>query len=257
MSSIHQSMRRPGIQKSVFSFTRASPSELVRSKLSTAEISHRALTYLPDELLANIPEDENNYSLFQGFQASIPEREHRKSHRRRPSKGQKLIEGGSEAGDKPETAKGIKRERDRLSHRLEMMEIRKNMCSTEIHEIDNKISNLTNVRKIVLERLADIEVEEGDVEQECKLHHDSWPPKAMLIHIVAEVEAKMEDLDAETDTTYDFEGESTPTVSYSEDASEDRAMDASFMSESIYGKLPSALPKNKRHKPSSVFLYIS
>lgn len=166
MSSIHQSMRRPGIQRGVFSITRTSPSELVRAKLSTTEISHRTLTYLSDELLANIPEDENNYSLFQGFQASIPEHEHRKSHRRRSSKGQKLINEGLEAGERLKTAKGIKRERDRLSHRLEMMGIRKNMCSTEIYEIDNRIANLTNMRKIVLERLADIEAEEADAEQE-------------------------------------------------------------------------------------------
>lgn len=167
MSSIHQSMRRPGIQRSVFSFAQTSPSELVRAKLSTAEISHRALTYLPDELLSNIPEDDNTYSLFQGFQASMPQHEHRKSHRRRHSKGQKLIDDASITGAEPRTAKEARRERDRLSHRLEMMEIRKNMCSSEIYDIDNKIANLTNMRKIVLDRLAGIEVEEADAEQEC------------------------------------------------------------------------------------------
>ena len=168
MGSLHRTMRRPGIQRSVFSFAQTSPTDLVRSRLSTNEISHRALTYLPDELLSNIPEDENTFSLFQGFQASMPEREHRKSHRRRQSKGQKLLEEGQVEEEDIKTPKAVRRERDRLNHRLEMMEIRKNMCSTEIHEIDNKITNFTNMRKIVLERLADIELEEADAERECR-----------------------------------------------------------------------------------------
>lgn len=94
MSELQKELRRPGIQQRVFSYTKASPTELVRSKLSTSEIQHRALTYLPDEILANIPEDENVYSLFQGFQATLPEEEneHRKRQRRRNLKGQKLLE---------------------------------------------------------------------------------------------------------------------------------------------------------------------
>lgn len=77
------------------------------------------------------------------------------------------------------------------------------------------------------------------------------PCELWLIGTVAEVEAKLEDVDVETESNEDLEGASTPTVSYSEDNPEDQAMDASFMSESIYGKLPSAPPKNKRHRPSS------
>jgi division protein 1 len=49
-----------------------------------------------------------------------------------------------------------------------MMGIRKNMCSAEIHEIDNKILNLNNMRKIVLDRLAALERDEADLEHECE-----------------------------------------------------------------------------------------
>jgi len=47
------------------------------------------------------------------------------------------------------------------------MSIRKNMASSEIHEIDNKIANLNSMRRIVLERLAGLEQEEA------LLEHDS------------------------------------------------------------------------------------
>ena len=66
MSDLHKQLRRPELQRSVFSLAKTSPRDLVRSKLSTTEIQHRALTYLPDKLLADIPDDENTYSLFQG-----------------------------------------------------------------------------------------------------------------------------------------------------------------------------------------------
>ena len=131
------------------------------------EIQHRALTYLPDELLARIPEDDNAYSLFQGFQATIPEKEeseHRKKHRRN-LKGQKLLEAPED--DEPKTPLDqTKKERHKLNHRLEMMGVRKNMCSSEIREIDNKISNLNTMRKIVLDRLEGLEQDELQMEQE-------------------------------------------------------------------------------------------
>ena len=236
MSALQKELRRPGIQQRVFSYAKASPTELVRSKLSTTEIQHRALTYLPDELLASIPEDENAYSLFQGFQATLPEseNEHRKRHKRRDSKGQKLLEADDEGGKTP--LEKLKKERHGLNNRLEMMGVRKNMCSAEIREIDNKISNLNTMRKIVLDRLGSLEQDELQAEQE-----------------LLEVDNKLEDLLEELDdaatlghttatppTELDIETEITPT--------DTQDMSASFMSASIYGKLPS--PKTKRAKPT-------
>ena len=168
MSDLHKQLRRPNLQRSVFSFAKTTPTDLVRSKLSTSEIQYRALTYLPDELLVNIPEDENTYSLFQGFQATLPENSPElKKHRRRISRGRKLLEDDKSDSDTPPTLAKLKREKDTLNHQLEMMGIRKNMASSEIHEIDNKIANLNSMRKIVLDRLAGLEQEEA------LLEHDS------------------------------------------------------------------------------------
>jgi mitochondrial division protein 1 len=169
MTDLHKQLRRPNLQRSVFSFAKTTPTDLVRSKLSTSEIQYRALTYLPDELLANIPDDDNAYSLFQGFQATLPESSpDPKKHRRRVSRGRKLLEDdGSTSSDTPSTLGKLKKEQNSLNHQLEMLGIRKNMASSEIHEIDNKIANLNSMRRIVLDRLANLEQEEA------LLEHDS------------------------------------------------------------------------------------
>lgn len=235
MSGLQKELRRPGIQQRVFSYAQASPTELVRSKLSRTEIQHRVLTYLPDELLANIPENENLYSLFQGFQATLPEGEsrHRKDHRRLGSNGQKLL------GDKDSDVDGslsvakLKKDRNDLNHRLEMMNVRKNMCSSEIREIDNKIANLNSMRKIVLDRLGDLEQDESNVE-----------------HELLNLDNKLEDLLEALDDAAILGQAATPSTEVTLET-ESRGLDTettspTFMSASIYEKIPS--PRAKRQK---------
>ena len=237
MSELQKELRRPGIQRSVFSYARASPTELVRSKLSTSEIQHRALTYLPDEILRNIPETDHAFSLFQGFQATLPEvaeDEHRKRQKRRNLKGQKLLgEKDDEELEGPPALVKLRKERNALNRRLGMMGVRKNMCSSEIREIDNKISNLNSMRKIVLERLGDLEQDELQVEQD------------MLA-----MDNKIDDLMEEMDDAATLGHSMTPPTEADPEAeptaAETQAMSESFMSASIYEKLPS--PKTKRQK---------
>ncbi len=169
MSEVHKQLRRPGLQRKVLSMARTTPTDMVRSTLSTKEIQHRALSYLPDELLHSIPEDDNSYSLFQGFQASFPElTEEGKKHRRRVSRGRKLLD------DKPTTPDGsqglykLKKEKAAMMHELDMLGIRKNMASSEIHEIDTKMANLAGMRKIILDRLAGLEQDEALLEHDSK-----------------------------------------------------------------------------------------
>jgi mitochondrial division protein 1 len=229
MTSISRTMRRPALQRSVLSFTQQAPTELIRSKVSTSEIAHRAITFISDEQLANIPEVDNTYSLFQGFQASVPEAEseHRKGHRRRTSKQQKLLGAGDVEEDGPPNIQSLKKKRNTTNHRLEMMSIRKNMCATEIREIDNKIANLNNMRRIVLDRLASLEDEEGEVEKEVQELDNS-------------IEDMQEELDAEAEASANLPTEARPQTP-------DSPEDSSFMSESIYQKLPSSVsPKTKR-----------
>lgn len=154
------------MQRSVFSFAKTSPTDLARGTFSTSEIQYRALTYLPDDLLANIPDNDNAYSLFQGFQATLPEVSSPESKKhRRVSRGRKLIQE-DESDQAPPTLSKLKKEQKSLNHRLEMMGIRKHMASSEIHEIDNKIANLNSMRRIVLDRLAGLEQEEAFLEND-------------------------------------------------------------------------------------------
>ncbi|KAL8941543.1 MAG: hypothetical protein Q9216_002175 [Gyalolechia sp. 2 TL-2023] len=242
MTGLQKELRRPGIQQRVFSYANASPTELVRSKLSASEIQHRALTFLPDDVLRNLPENENVYSLFQGFQATIPEvdeseDEHKgRPHRRLLSKSQKLLERCEQAPNEPPSLAKLRRDRDKANHRLEMMSVRKNMCSGEIREIDTKLSNLNSMRKIVLERLGDIEQDELQAEQG-------------LVELDNQIEEMVEDLeDATTALNHPIPAAKIDPEDSASD-SEAQTMNESFMSASIYNKLPS--PKSsRRQKPA-------
>lgn len=79
-----------------------------------------------------------------------------------------MLEDDKSGSDTPPSLGKLKKERNTLNHQLEMMGIRKNMASSEIHEIDNKIANLNSMRKIVLERLAGLEQEEVMLEHDSK-----------------------------------------------------------------------------------------
>nr|POE72352.1 mitochondrial division protein 1 [Quercus suber] len=243
LSSVHRSMRRPAFQRSVFSFAKANPRELIRSNFNTSEIEHRALTWLPDDLIKNAPESASPFSLFEGFKASLPDDDadrtgKRKKHGRQGSRGQKLLEGMDEEKGPPQLLR-LKREKGRLDHRLEMMGVRKTMCSSEIREIDSKISNLNTMRKVVLERLAGLEQEEHELEVE-----------------IGDMALRLDDLQEQFEDEVARSTKSPalkPVVEEKGLASEeinqgDTAAD--FMSESIYQKLPKTneTPKPKRKK---------
>lgn len=235
MNGLQKELRRPGIQQRVFSYAQASPTELVRSKLSTSKIQHRALTYIPDELLRNIPEDEKVYSLFQGFQASLPEGEsrHRKEHRRRGSKGQKSLENAELEARAPPSVASLKDDRDKLNNRLEKMVVRKHMCSSEIREIDNKIANLNRMRKIVLDRLGEVEQDESKIEHELREVDDK-------LEIILEELGDAATLDRTVAPPTEVGAENEVEESSTQE------LDSDFMSASIYEKIPS--PRAKRHK---------
>ncbi|KAK3944761.1 mitochondrial division protein 1 [Diplogelasinospora grovesii] len=246
MGEVHKQLnRRPGLQRSMFSMARTTPTDLVRSKLSTREIQSRALSYVPEELLKNIPEDDNSYSLFQGFQASFPDfTEEGKKHRRRVSRGRKMLEDTNSpqhlALDSPLAVQKLRKEKGSMMHELEMLGIRKNMASSEIREIDNKIANLNGMRKILLERLAGLEQEE-----------------ALLEHDIVDVEQRLEEAQDLVDEEAESIAMQTPTKSDDENAASVSAKDeaaAGFMSQSVYEKLPSATSStpSKSKKPRNI-----
>ncbi|KAK0627255.1 WD40-repeat-containing domain protein [Immersiella caudata] len=234
LSEVHKQLRRPALQRSVFSMARTTPTDLVRSTLSSREIQSRALSYVPDEMLKNIPEDDNQYSLFQGFQATFPEfTEDGRKHRRRVSRGRKLLEETEHGAvpEGPQAVNKLRKEKASMMHQLEMLGVRKNMASSEIREIDNKLANLAGMRKIILERLAGLEQEE-----------------ALLEHEIVEVEGRLEEAQELAD---DAEAAALQTPTRSDDEADERG--EGFMSQSIYEKLPSANSTPSRpRKPRNI-----
>jgi division protein 1 len=234
LGELHREFRRPLMQRSVFSFAQTTPREIVRSRISVPEIQQRALAYIPNDLLSNIPEDNSEFSLFQGFQASLPDEPtgHGKKHGRHNARGQRLIGRGDEEEDDtklPPSMRKLRNQKNGMSHRLEMMGVRKHMCIAEIHEIDNKIANLNTMRKMVLDRLAGLEIEEGELEHDLLL-----------------VDNRIEDLQEELDD----EAALAPKAPESVPSEEQEEGKDEFMSESIYQKIPSS-PKTK-HKAKRV-----
>ncbi|KAK6524583.1 Mitochondrial fission protein, variant 2 [Arthrobotrys megalospora] len=216
MSEVSKDLKRPSIQKRVFSFSKSSPSEIVRSKLSATEISHRALTYLPDELLKDIPENDASYSLFQGFKASV-DTAAAKKHR----EGKNLLEDSSS----PNSVTRLTKERDRTNEELDLLGVRKSIASGEIREIDRKIAQLSAIRGLVLERLAKLEQEETQLE-----------------HNLLELDNKIEDIQ------YDMVEEGSPIENEEGEA-------AGFMSESIYSKLPSPKGRKRQKRKAMPILH--
>ncbi|PKK45835.1 hypothetical protein CI102_10811 [Trichoderma harzianum] len=233
LAEVHKQMKRPSVQRGMFSMARSSPTEIVRSKLSTTEIQHRALTHLPDELLSNIPEHQNAYSLFQGFQASFPElADDRKKHRRQPSRGRKLLEEGENTPATPTKLAQLKKEKTTMVHELELLGVRKSMVSCEIREIDNKIANLYGMRRIVLERLAGFEQDEATLE-----------------HDVMDLELKIDEVQAIVDEAEEI-ARNTATKDERDLVGDADDHDPEFMSKSVYEKLPAA--DTKQRKPKKV-----
>lgn len=245
LSSVHRSLRRPMIQRSVFSFAKANPRELVRSTFNSSEIQQRAITHLPDELLKDIPQSSSPFSLLQGFNASLPDESdneiarRRKRHGRHGSRGQKLLGEADDADGPPQLVK-LKNAKFRLNHRLEMMGIRKTMCASEIREIDIKIANLNSMRKVVLDRLAGLEQEETDLEHEISEVANSLDVMQEEIEDEAALATKSPVVGAVKEETKEASTEDSP----------------SFMSESIYEKLPAARAPKRRKNPRRISMPI-
>ncbi|PHH87887.1 hypothetical protein CDD83_8278 [Cordyceps sp. RAO-2017] len=235
MAQVHRQLRRPDVQRSVFSLARTTPTDMVRARLSTTEIQHRALTRLSDDLLANIPENDSSYSLFQGFQASFPElTDEGKKHRRRVSRGRKLLDDSPAAAGGAKNLAHLKKDRAAMMHEFELLGIRKNMASSEIREIDNKIANLHGMRRIILDRLAGLEQEE-----------------ALLEHDIIDVEGRLEEAQALVDEAETI-ARNTPSKDEADLVGDADDHDAEFMSQSVYEKLPGSANSTPSRRPKKV-----
>lgn len=106
----------------------ASPAELLRTTLSPSDISFRAITYLPDELLYDIPETgDSALSLFQGFKASLPDVGSPSTALRKGSKSHGHHRKSTAKANNESLTEGqrLQRDRDSLLRDLEVITVRK------------------------------------------------------------------------------------------------------------------------------------
>lgn len=147
--TVMRDMGRPAFQKRIFSFSKR-PSELVRITGTQKD------ALLPDDLLVDIPSNDNQFSLFQGFQATLPKEE---------LSTQLLLENGRSLGGAGHGA-GLHKKKQALSHKLDLLEIRKALAANEITEIDARVAHLQSMRQIVFDRVASLEQQEFQLESE-------------------------------------------------------------------------------------------
>ncbi|ODQ77180.1 hypothetical protein BABINDRAFT_163691 [Babjeviella inositovora NRRL Y-12698] len=152
-------------------------SELLRGRFSTREQIYRATTELADELLQDLPDQKSAYSLFQGFNAVLPDIDDviKEDTQDKTDGTQKAITDGQMNDPLP---KGITHQKlktcqnpkilasyqKQINYKLDLIEIRKGLAAAEIGEIDEKIQQLHEMRAVVLLRVQKFEKDETYLE---------------------------------------------------------------------------------------------
>lgn len=247
--------RRPQFQKRMFSFaSRRTPVAVVKERSKTA-IEYHALTAIPEELLRDVPAADNNFSLYQGFEAlratdddAPPESDMlllADSESGSATGGGRSGAGAASFGPLPETPKELRTEQERISRKLDLLEIRKDLASNEIREIDARIERLQKQRLIVFDRVADLEYEELQLEQRAQ----------QVVNALADVDEAEQEEDGST-TQIEADKTPEPGVHDVTPPLRESPVDGSatggggLLSESIYGKLQQAESANAAGTPT-------
>lgn len=291
-NSLALARRRNNDKVDLYGSRYATSTEYFKNAFSSSKTAYKILTHIPDELLEEIPEEKPQaFSLFQGFNATLPEvdEEITVSKTLGGDEGdflKKLTNRDDGKEDEEDDfnfrlPQGITKEKitgsysthklhnykQQLNNNLETLEIRKNLAASEILELDNKIAQLNQLRKVVFKRVAKIEQNELFLETHLQDIDDR-------IQMIKDYNMEQPDDDEVERDTEDQEKENVQTpgsrkvsrnksnningngngVSGNDDNDEDN--DESFedgkplMSQSIYGKLQEKPPKfkKKHHK---------
>ncbi|ODQ66321.1 WD40 repeat-like protein [Nadsonia fulvescens var. elongata DSM 6958] len=160
MKDITGHHRSPSFQKRMFAFSSGRPPSEVMKGATRKEIQYKAVTALPEEMLQNIPNGDDGFSLFQGFQASIPLLDEMVSR----NKKVKALENGESKNPDDDLPDAINRQKNTIIRKLDLLEIRKALAANEIREIDGRIGHLQTMRQVVFDKVANLEKEEIHLE---------------------------------------------------------------------------------------------
>lgn len=252
MEVMRKMSKKPAFKRRFFNFSKRPPSEVMRNALgeSKEDIRYKALTKIPDELLSQIPPSLNQFSLFQGFQATeemaqlVMLRKNKDTGSKDGIDGLKQLTDGTSSG-KP-TRKKLLKDKKEIDRTLDLLEIRKDLAANEINEIDQKIMYLKANRNLVFERVAKLEQEEFTLENKLKYIN-------MQMDMVSDDDGEDDDLDI---IPYDNKINDKSKIAKKKQTSnspnntlekEEQENDA-LLSQSIFGKLEkhSKLDKSKK-----------
>ena len=230
-------LKRPSFQKRLLSST--SPHELLRNNLSPSEISYRQITYLSEDLLRDIPEPAagapggSDYTLFQGFEASIPQNAQGQLIKGRAGSGSghhraHSVSQGRRKGVQPPTSHRLERERDACLSSLEVLKIRKALASTEIKEVDTKLTQLKAMRQDLMTKLEVLEAEEAETTSELQT------VETRLQHAQAEEAESVNGGTRQGSRPASTRPDDDRNTNYDDEAHD---ADPSFLSESTYGSM--------------------
>ncbi|ODQ58612.1 hypothetical protein WICANDRAFT_54588 [Wickerhamomyces anomalus NRRL Y-366-8] len=257
-NSLALARRRNNDKVDLYGSRYATSTEYFKNAFSSSKTAYKILTHIPDELLEEIPEEKPQaFSLFQGFNATLPEvdEEITVSKTLGADEGdflKKLTNRDDGKEDEEDDfnfrlPQGITKEKitgsysthklhnykQQLNNNLETLEIRKNLAASEILELDNKIAQLNQLRKVVFKRVAKIEQNELFLETHLQDIDDR-------IQMIKDYNMEQPDDDEVERDTEDQEKENVQTPGNGKP----------LMSQSIYGKLQKKPPKfkKKHHK---------
>lgn len=221
-NSLALARRRNDANVDLYGSRYATSTEYFKNAFSSSKTAYKILTHIPDELLDEIPEEKPQaFSLFQGFNATLPEIDEEITVSSTLGEGNDFLKKLTNREDGKEDKeddfnfrlpRGITKEKitgsystnrlqsykHQLNSNLETLEIRKNLAASEIIELDNKIAQLNALRKIVFKRVAKIEQNELFLETHLQDIDDR-------IHMIKDYNMEQPD-DDELDEDYEVKG---------------------------------------------------
>jgi len=240
---------------------------------------------------------KNSFSLFQGFNAVLPAIDEEITLNKKLDEGndflQKLTNNDDKSQDQDDdqdqdqddfklpngltkdkilnsySTNKLSNYKSQLNNNLELLEIRKNLAASEIIEIDNKISKLNSLRKIVFKRVAKIEQNEFFLEnhlqdiddriQMIKDYNMEQPDEDEINEIEKDensINLSNKNIYSSNNENNDIKNKNNKNNKNNDDKNNDKNNDDNntfqegkpLMSQSIYGKLKEKPPTTKFKK---------
>ncbi|KAK9471857.1 uncharacterized protein V1510DRAFT_431001 [Dipodascopsis tothii] len=165
MAELMPTLQSPQNQRRMFSFHRRSASTLSAGERLERT---RSLHFLPDDLLRDLPDDLNSFSLLEGFEVSRPPDEPEADKKALVRRGKKK----AAPADEPDELVGLPRlEKDRKDalKQLRRIEVHKAIAEQEIKELERRIERLRARQQLAYDRIVKYDGDEQDIQNKVRV----------------------------------------------------------------------------------------